>query len=157
VHREQLLNLSAGHYGGETAAFVDIGDLSSTRTGATFGYQMMCGASRSERDRDHRYSEMSGRIDRPVSGRRIRLPVRESTGFAHRAFDWGVRRGIVNLMTLAAEVGGVAIGGNNSCSGLPYRWLIVLAVVAFADRPVGRVAPVDRADLRHRSGSPCAC
>jgi Mn2+/Fe2+ NRAMP family transporter len=35
----------------------------------------------------------------------------------------------VNLMTLAAEVGGVAIA-LQLLSGLPYRWLIVLAIVA---------------------------
>ena len=52
-------------------------------------------------------------------------------------------------MTLAAEIGGVAIA-LQLLSGLPYRWLIVLAVVALGGRDLGDVVPVDRAGLRVR-------
>ena len=106
--------------------FVDIGDLVfNTQAGATFGYQLIwvvvvgvVGIIV--------YSEMCGRVS-AVSGRPVFDLVRERAGFAAGARD-ADRREIVNLMTCAAEVGGVAICFQ-LLSGLAYRLLIPLAVV----------------------------
>jgi Mn2+/Fe2+ NRAMP family transporter len=109
--------------------FVDIGDLVfNTAAGATFGYQLMwvipigvLGIIV--------YSEMCGRVA-AVSGKAVFDAVRERVGFK-AALGALVSSEVVNLMTLAAEIGGVAIA-LQLLSGLPYRWLILLAVVALA-------------------------
>ncbi|MBA3735380.1 MAG: Nramp family divalent metal transporter [Actinobacteria bacterium] len=109
--------------------FVDIGDLVfNTAAGATFGYQLMwvipigvIGIVV--------YSEMCGRVA-AVSGKAVFDAVRERLGFK-AALGALVSSEVVNLMTLAAELGGVAIA-LQLLSGLPYRWLILIAVVGFA-------------------------
>jgi Mn2+/Fe2+ NRAMP family transporter len=73
------------------------------------------------------YSEMCGRVA-AVSKRAVFDAVRERLGFKVGVVSL-VAAQIVNLMTLAAEVGGVAIV-LRLLSGLPYRALIVLGVVA---------------------------
>jgi Mn2+/Fe2+ NRAMP family transporter len=109
--------------------FVDIGDLVfNVSAGATFGYQLLwvivvgvVGIIT--------YSEMCGRVA-AVSGKAVFDVVRERLGF--RVGLWAlVSAQVVNLMTLTAEVGGVAIC-LQLLSGLPYRWLIVIACVALA-------------------------
>ena len=108
--------------------FVDIGDLVfNVSAGATFGYELMwvipigvVGIIV--------YSEMCGRVA-AVSGKAVFDAIRERVGFK-AALGALVSSEVVNLMTLAAELGGVAIC-LQLLSGLPYRWLIVLAVVAF--------------------------
>jgi Mn2+/Fe2+ NRAMP family transporter len=109
--------------------FVDIGDLVfNTAAGATFGYQLMwvipigvVGIIV--------FSEMCGRVA-AVSGKAVFDAVRERVGFK-AALGALVSSEVVNLMTLAAELGGVAIT-LQLLSGLPYRWLILLAVAGFA-------------------------
>ena len=109
--------------------FVDIGDLVfNTAAGATFGYQLMwvipigvVGIIV--------YSEMCGRVA-AVSGKAVFDAVRERVGFK-AALGALVSSEIVNLMTLAAELGGVAIA-LQLLSGLPYRWLILIAAVSLA-------------------------
>jgi manganese transport protein len=109
--------------------FVDIGDLVfNVSAGATFGYQLLwvvvigvVGIIT--------YSEMCGRVA-AVSGKAVFDAVRERVGFKAGVAAL-VSAQVVNLMTLAAEIGGVAIC-LQLLSGLPYRWLIVLAGVALA-------------------------
>ena len=109
--------------------FVDIGDLVfNVSAGATFGYQLMwvipigvVGIIV--------YSEMCGRVA-AASGKAVFDAIRERLGFTP-ALGALVASEVVNLMTLAAEVGGVAIA-LQLLSGLPYRWLIVLAIVGLA-------------------------
>jgi Mn2+/Fe2+ NRAMP family transporter len=109
--------------------FVDIGDLVfNVSAGATFGYQLMwvvvigvVGITV--------YSEMCGRVA-AVSGKAVFDAIRERVGF-RAALGALVASEVVNLMTLAAEIGGVAIC-LQLLSGLPYRWLILLAIVALA-------------------------
>jgi Mn2+/Fe2+ NRAMP family transporter len=109
--------------------FVDIGDLVfNVAAGATFGYQLLwvvvvgvIGIIV--------YSEMCGRVA-AVSTKAVFDAVRERAGFK-LGLGALVASQVVNLMTLAAEVGGVAIC-LQLLSGLPYRWLIALAVVALA-------------------------
>jgi manganese transport protein len=106
--------------------FVDIGDLVfNTAAGATFGYQLVwvipigvVGIIV--------YSEMCGRVA-AVSGKAVFDAVRERVGFKS-ALGALVSSEVVNLMTLACELGGVAIA-LQLLSGLPYRWLILIAVV----------------------------
>jgi Mn2+/Fe2+ NRAMP family transporter len=108
--------------------FVDIGDLVfNTAAGATFGYQLMwvipigvVGIIV--------YSEMCGRVA-AVSGKAVFDAIRERVGFK-AALGALISSEIVNLMTLACELGGVAIA-LQLLSGLPYRLLIAIAVVAF--------------------------
>jgi manganese transport protein len=108
--------------------FVDIGDLVfNTAAGATFGYQLVwvipigvVGIIV--------YSEMCGRVA-AVSGKAVFDAVRERVGFK-AALGALVSSEIVNLMTLACELGGVAIA-LQLLSGLPYRWLILITAVAF--------------------------
>ncbi|HEU5066247.1 MAG TPA: Nramp family divalent metal transporter [Gaiellaceae bacterium] len=109
--------------------FVDIGDLVfNVQAGAKLGYQLLwvvvvgvVGIIV--------YSEMCGRVA-AVSKRPVFDAIRERLGF-------GVGLGalfssqVVNLMTLAAEVGGVALV-LQLLSGLPYRALIVLGIAALA-------------------------
>jgi manganese transport protein len=73
------------------------------------------------------YSEMCGRVA-AVSKRAVFDAVRERLGYKVGLVAL-VAAQIVNLMTLAAEVGGVAIV-LRLLSGLPYRALIVFGVVA---------------------------
>jgi manganese transport protein len=72
------------------------------------------------------YSEMCGRVA-AVSKRAVFDAVRERLGFKVGLVAL-VAAQIVNLMTLAAEVGGVAVV-LRLLSGLPYRALIVVGVV----------------------------
>ena len=127
--------------------FVDIGDLVfNTAAGATFGYQLMwvipigvLGIIV--------YSEMCGRVA-AVSGKAVFDAIRERVGFK-AALGALVSSEVVNLMTLACEIGGVAIA-LQLLSGLPYRWLILIAVIAIRGDHLGDVVRVDRADLRLR-------
>jgi manganese transport protein len=106
--------------------FVDIGDLVfNTQAGATFGFQLMwvivvgvVGIIV--------YSEMCGRVS-AVSKRPVFDLVRERAGFG-AGLTTLIASQIVNLMTCAAEVGGVAICFQ-LLSGLPYRLLIPVAVL----------------------------
>ena len=123
-----FLNLALGILAA-IGGFVDIGDLVfNTAAGATFGYQLMwvipigvVGIIV--------YSEMCGRVA-AVSGKAVFDAVRERTGFT-AGLSALIASEVVNLMTLAAELGGVAIA-LQLLSGLPYRWLIVLAIVGLA-------------------------
>ena len=109
--------------------FVDIGDLVfNIAAGATFGYELVwvipigvLGIIV--------YSEMCGRVS-AVSKRPVFDLVRERAGFGP-ALATLIASQVVNLMTCAAEVGGVAICVQ-LLSGLPYRLLIPLAVIALA-------------------------
>jgi manganese transport protein len=122
------LNLALGILAA-IGGFVDIGDLVfNTAAGATFGYQLMwvipigvVGIIV--------YSEMSGRVA-AVSGKAVFDAVRERTGFTAGLVAL-IASEVVNLLTLAAEVGGVAIA-LQLLSGLPYRLLLVLAVTTLA-------------------------
>ncbi len=106
--------------------FVDIGDLVfNTQAGATFGFQLLwvvvigvVGIIV--------YSEMCGRVA-AISKRPVFDLVRERVGFG-AGLGTLIASEIVNLMTCAAEVGGVAIV-LQLLSGLPYRFLILLGVV----------------------------
>jgi manganese transport protein len=107
--------------------FVDIGDLVfNVAAGATFGYQLLwvvvvgvVGITV--------YSEMCGRVA-AVSGKAVFDAVRERLGF-RMGLTALISAQVVNLLTLTAEIGGVAIC-LQLLSGLPYRWLIALAGVA---------------------------
>jgi manganese transport protein len=109
--------------------FVDIGDLVfNVAAGATFGYQLLwvvvigvIGIVT--------YSEMCGRVA-AVSGKAVFDVVRERLGFRMGLFTL-ISAQVVNLMTLTAEVGGAAIC-LQLLSGLPYRWLILVAGIALA-------------------------
>jgi manganese transport protein len=109
--------------------FVDIGDLVfNVSAGATFGYQLLwvvvigvVGIIV--------YSEMCGRVA-AVSGKAVFDAVRERLGFRTSLVAL-VSAQVVNLMTLTAEIGGVAIC-LQLLSGLPYRWLILIAGIALA-------------------------
>lgn len=104
--------------------FVDIGDLVfNVAAGATFGYQLLwvvvigvIGIIL--------YSEMCGRVA-AVSGKAVFDAVRERLGFK-TGLAALISAQVVNLMTLTAEIGGVAIC-LQLLSGLPYRWLILFA------------------------------
>jgi manganese transport protein len=107
--------------------FVDIGDLVfNVAAGATFGYELLwvivvgvVGISI--------YSEMCGRVA-AVSQKAVFDAIRERVGFGAGLLTL-VAAQIVNLMTLAAEVGGVAVC-LRLLSDLPYRWLILVAILA---------------------------
>jgi manganese transport protein len=109
--------------------FVDIGDLVfNTQAGATFGFQLMwvvvigvLGIIV--------YSEMCGRVS-AMSGRPVFDLIRERTGFG-AGLATLVASEVVNMMTCAAEIGGVAIC-LKLLSGFPYRLLIVFGVLALA-------------------------
>jgi manganese transport protein len=104
--------------------FVDIGDLVfNVSAGATFGYQLLwvivigvIGIIV--------YSEMCGRVA-AISGKAVFDAVRERLGFKAGLMAL-IAAQVVNLMTLTAEIGGVAIC-LQLLSGLPYRWLILIA------------------------------
>jgi manganese transport protein len=106
--------------------FVDIGDLVfNVEAGATFGYELLWVVGVGVVGIIV-YSEMCGRVA-AVSKRGVFDAVRERMGF-------GVGLGvlisseIVNLMTLAAEVGGAALA-LELLAGISYRALILVAVV----------------------------
>jgi manganese transport protein len=109
--------------------FVDIGDLVfNTQAGATFGFQLLwvvvvgvIGIIV--------YSEMCGRVS-AVAQRPVFDLIRERTGFG-AGLATLIASEVVNLMTCAAEIGGVAIC-LQLLSGLPYRLLIPLAVIGLA-------------------------
>jgi Mn2+/Fe2+ NRAMP family transporter len=106
--------------------FVDIGDLVfNTQAGATFGFELLwvvvVGVAGIIV-----YSEMCGRVA-AVSKRPVFDLVRERVGFS-AGLGTLIAAEIVNLLTCAAEVGGIAIV-LQLLSGLPYRFLILLAVV----------------------------
>jgi Mn2+/Fe2+ NRAMP family transporter len=109
----------------------------NTQAGATFGFQLLwvvvigvIGIIV--------YSEMCGRVA-AVSKRPVFDAVRERLGFGV-GFGALVSSQVVNLMTLAAEVGGMALA-LQLLAGLPYRLLIVVAIGALAI--VIWVAPFD--------------
>jgi len=109
--------------------FVDIGDIVfNTAAGAAFGYDLLwvvvvgvVGIIV--------YSEMCGRVA-AVSNKAVFDAVRERVGFGAGLITL-VAAGIVTLMTLAAEIGGVAIC-LQLLFALPYRGLILVAVAALA-------------------------
>jgi manganese transport protein len=109
--------------------FVDIGDLVfNMEAGAKFQYQLLwvvvvgvVGIIV--------YSEMCGRVA-AVSKRPVFDAIRERLGFGVGLAAL-VSSQLVNLMTLAAEVGGMALA-LQLLSGLPYRLLILLGIVALA-------------------------
>src|ERR1044071_277911 len=86
--------------------FVDIGDLVfNVQAGATFGYQLLWGVVVGGIGIIV-YSEMCGRVA-AISKRPVFDAVRERCGFG-LGLGALIASEIVNLMTLAAEVGGVA-------------------------------------------------
>jgi manganese transport protein len=109
--------------------FVDIGDIVfNVAAGAVFGYELLwvvvvgvVGIVV--------YSEMCGRVA-AVSNKAVFDTVRERVGFGAGLVTL-VAAGVVTLMTLAAEIGGVAIC-LQLLSAMSYRWLVLLAVFALA-------------------------
>ena len=106
--------------------FVDIGDIVfNTAAGAMFQYQLLwavvigVGAIIT-------YSEMCGRVA-VVSQRAAFDAVRERLGFGIGLLAL-VAGQLVNLLTLAAEIGGIALA-LQLLAGLPFRVLLVLAVL----------------------------
>src|SRR5947209_18776777 len=75
------------------------------------------------------YSEMCGRVA-AVSKKAVFDAVRDRVGF-RAGLGALIASEVVNLMTLAAELGGVAISLQLLC-GLPYRWLIAFAALGLA-------------------------
>jgi manganese transport protein len=109
--------------------FVDIGDIVfNVAAGAMFQYQLLwavvigVGAIIT-------YSEMCGRVA-VVSQRAAFDAVRERLGFGVGLVALFAGQ-LVNLMTLAAEIGGIALA-LQLLAGLPFRALLLLAVVAVA-------------------------
>jgi manganese transport protein len=107
--------------------FVDIGDIVfNVAAGATFGFQLLwvvvigVGAIIT-------YSEMSGRVA-VVSGRAVFDVIRERLGFGIGFVALAAGQ-LVNLLTLAAEIGGIALA-LQLLAGLPFRALLAIAVVA---------------------------
>jgi len=107
--------------------FVDIGDIVfNTAAGALFQYQLLwavvigVGAIVT-------YSEMCGRVA-VVSQRAAFDAVRERLGFGVGLLAL-VAGQLVNLLTLAAEIGGIALA-LQLVAGLPFRVLLVIAVLA---------------------------
>jgi manganese transport protein len=109
--------------------FVDIGDIVfNVAAGATFGYQLLWAVVVGVGG-IITYAEMCGRVA-AVSGAAVFDAVRERLGFGVGLIAL-VAAELVNLLTIAAEIGGVAIV-LQLLSGLPYRLLLVLAVLALA-------------------------
>jgi manganese transport protein len=109
--------------------FVDIGDIVfNVEAGATFGYQLLWAVVIGVGG-IITYAEMCGRVA-AVSERAVFDVVRERFGFG-LGFVGLVAGQVVNLMTLAAEVGGIALA-LKLLAGLPYRLLLVLGVVFIA-------------------------
>jgi manganese transport protein len=109
--------------------FVDIGDIVfNVSAGAIFGYKLLwivvvgvVGIIV--------YSEMCGRVA-AVSNKAVFDAVRERVGFGTGLVTL-LAAELVTLLTLAAEIGGVAIC-LQLLSALGYRWLILLGVLAIA-------------------------
>jgi manganese transport protein len=109
--------------------FVDIGDIVfNVAAGATFGYQLLWAVVIGVGG-IITYAEMCGRVA-AVSGAAVFDAVRERLGFGVGLVAL-VSAQIVNVLTLAAEIGGIAIV-LQLLSGLPYRALLVLALVCLA-------------------------
>ena len=109
--------------------FVDIGDIVfNVAAGATFGYQLLWAVVIGVGG-IITYAEMCGRVA-AVSGSAVMDAVRERLGFGVGLVAL-VAGQIVNVMTLAAEIGGVAIT-LQLLSGLPYRILLALGVLGVA-------------------------
>jgi Mn2+/Fe2+ NRAMP family transporter len=109
--------------------FVDIGDIVfNVAAGAMFQYQLLwavvigVGAIIT-------YSEMCGRVA-VVSQRAVFDAVRERLGFGIGLVAL-LAAELVTLMTLAAEIGGIALA-LQLLAGLPFRALLLLGVVALA-------------------------
>ena len=109
--------------------FVDIGDIVfNTAAGATFGYELLWAVVIGVGG-IITYAEMCGRVA-AVSERAVFDAVRERLGFQVGLVAL-VAAQFVNLLTIAAEVGGVALV-LQLLSGLPYRALLVLSLLALA-------------------------
>jgi manganese transport protein len=109
--------------------FVDIGDIVfNVEAGATFGYQLLWAVVIGVGG-IITYAEMCGRVA-AVSERAVFDAVRERLGFGVGLIALGAGQ-LVNLMTLAAEVGGIALV-LQLLSGLSYRALLVLGVLTIA-------------------------
>jgi Mn2+/Fe2+ NRAMP family transporter len=107
--------------------FVDIGDIVfNVAAGATFGYQLLWAVVVGVGG-IITYAEMCGRVA-AVSEKAVFDVVRERLGFSVGLVTL-VAGQFVNLLTLAAEIGGVALT-LQLLSGLSYRLLLVLAVAA---------------------------
>jgi manganese transport protein len=107
--------------------FVDIGDIVfNVAAGATFGYQLLWAVVVGVGG-IITYAEMCGRVA-AVSEKAVFDVVRERLGFSAGLVTL-VAGQFVNLLTLAAEIGGVALT-LQLLSGLSYRLLLVLAVTA---------------------------
>jgi manganese transport protein len=106
--------------------FVDIGDIVfNVAAGATFGYQLLWAVVVGVGG-IITYAEMCGRVA-AVSGKAVFDVVRERLGFSVGLVTLGAGQ-FVNLLTLAAEIGGVAIV-LQLLAGLSYRELLVLSVL----------------------------
>ena len=106
--------------------FVDIGDIVfNVEAGATFGYQLLWAVVIGVGG-IVTYAEMCGRVA-AVSGRAVFDAVRERLGFGVGLVAL-IAGQLVNLLTLAAEVGGVALV-LQLLSALSYHALVVLAAV----------------------------
>jgi manganese transport protein len=106
--------------------FVDIGDIVfNVAAGATFGYQLLWAVVLGVGG-IITYAEMCGRVA-AVSETAVFDAVRERLGFSVGLVAL-LAGELVNLLTLAAEIGGVAIA-LQLLSGLSYRALLVLAVL----------------------------
>jgi len=109
--------------------FVDIGDIVfNVAAGAEFGYQLLWAVVIGVGG-IVTYAEMCGRVA-AVSERAVFDAVRERLGFGVGMVAL-VAGQLVNLLTLAAEVGGIAIV-LQLLSDLPYRLLLLLAVLLIA-------------------------
>jgi Mn2+/Fe2+ NRAMP family transporter len=107
--------------------FVDIGDIVfNVAAGAAFGYQLLWAVVVGVGG-IITYAEMCGRVA-AVSEKAVFDVVRERLGFSAGLVTL-VAGQFVNLLTLAAEIGGVALT-LQLLSGLSYRLLLVLAVLA---------------------------
>lgn len=107
--------------------FVDIGELVfATESGAKFGYQLLWAVGLGVIG-SMVYAEMSGRVAM-VTKKAVFDIIR--TDFSPR-FGWTALVGslLLNILTCAAELGGVALG-LQLLSNLPYTLLIVVALLA---------------------------
>jgi Mn2+/Fe2+ NRAMP family transporter len=108
--------------------FVEIGELMFTLNGGTrFGYQLLW-VNLLGTIGIMVYCEMAGRVA-AVKRRAVFSLIRERTGFGAGLLTL-VAATLVNLLTCAAEVGGVALLWQ-LVSGTPYRVLLLLALLFF--------------------------
>jgi manganese transport protein len=106
--------------------FVDIGDIVfNIAAGATFGYQLLWALPIGVGG-IITYAEMCGRVA-TISQRAVMDAVRERLGFGVGLVSLAAGQ-LVNMLTLAAEVGGIALV-LQLMSGLSYRALLVLGVI----------------------------